>query len=318
MATYVKNYSNILYVVLLFNINSVSQANPWIPQINEYQIYWSGIFIDHQSHKKYKKRKEIHAEIQNTINSLSILRDATLSAITQSGQEAYNSDIRLIEQLDSETHQLKQDQTEIQDCSDYYSISQNIEYGLYKFHSLGVKISHNSFNVLSSGHRKSSQAAYIYHKYNFFNYNNILATAQYGLSQSNLVKNCHDNFIDLSLLLGKSTHKKKQKYYSMSATVRQFMHTNIKQDIGFMLSYSQGVEIKKGIFLDNYTEYQYTKSSNKSYNNILYVQSSLTKKINIPKLKRHINLQIGYYWKTNFANSNSQLSGPILSAWLAI
>ncbi|HJK86395.1 MAG TPA: hypothetical protein QKA08_01315 [Candidatus Megaira endosymbiont of Nemacystus decipiens] len=308
-------YIKIICLLFLLLINDAF-AVPWVPNPGTYKVFFSFVSTDKASKKLQKKRKESFLEMQQTLGNLQNTKKEIIETVNKEDRTLLNSETRHLDEIEEITESIKNSMEDAKAFNDSRSCHLGIEYGINSRSSAGVIISSNTDKRFSDDDASEKKLTSLFYKYNFYKHKNLIVTLQPKINISNRKKDVHSNFVELILEAGKSNRRK--TYYASGFGVRYFPKSKIKSDIGVSFYTQQGSHFTKGFFIDNFVEYQYTKNSNKLYNKVLYIQTSLRKELYVGKKYNVINTQLGYFWKKSLVNKYYNLSGPFLSLWINV
>lgn len=291
-------------------------ASPWLEKPGQFKPSITIMSSDGNSAQARGVRQIQYQEAKGVIYKLEQAIKEIDHLVIDEDRELEESEAIKIQSLQDEINLLttEADLLDAFNQEAFYKI--DLETGINSKHSIGINFNLEQCQELNQGSSSKNHYGF-YHKYNFYNRDSFVHTIESSIQFASHKDDWHGSFLGVAIKSGYSTsHHSHKEYYSTSFAIRQYLHKKSFRHPGFIFSFNQGVEIKNGFYWDNYTEYQYVKNPKAVYNNIVYLQSSIHKRISW-RNSYQLNFQIGYFWKKSTLNKNYYISGPILSLWMS-
>ena len=294
-------------------------ANPWLPPPSETMIYIGGSSIDKASKERQTNVRNGYFMLKENIRALEEDKASILLQAKDENRPLRNSEIHQLESINLDIEKMWQDVEVLAAINDHHFGYIYFEQNIADKQSIGLKINHEANRNFDDNNLTRNNIFALSHKYQFLNYQNIVASFISKLQYSSDKLSYHSRYIDFTLAIGHSKETKlKKKYNSFALSVRKFINHQAYKDTGIHFTINQGFEIAKNYFIDNYAEYEYIKGQ-RIYSSSIYLQSSIVKHITSTNTKFiNYSLQLGYFWKKSLIYKNHQLSGPFISLWLAV
>lgn len=294
-------------------------ANPWLPSHEETVVYIGGAMIDKTSKERQTNVRNGYVMLKENIRVLEEDKATILLQAKNEDRALRNSEIHQLESINLNIEKMWQDLEVLGSINDHHFGYIYLEQSIADKQSIGLKMNHEVNRNFNDNNLMRNNIFAISHKYQFLNYQNIVASFISKLQYSNDKSAYHSRYIDFTLAVGHSKEtKRKKKYNSFAFSVRKFLNNYASKDTGIHLTINHGFEIAKNYFIDNYAEYEYIKGQ-RIYSSSVYLQSSIVKQITRTNAKlTNFSVQLGYFWKKSLIYKNHQLSGPFISLWLAV
>lgn len=293
-------------------------ANPWLAPPGETMVYIGAAVIDKTSKERQEHVRNGYVVLKDNIRALEENKAAILLGAKEENRSLFNSEIHQLDSINLNIERMWHDVEVLGAINDHHFGYIYLEQNIAENQSVGLKINHEVNRDFNDNHLTRNNIFAVSHKYQFLNYQNIVASFISKTQYSSDKSAYHSRYIDFALAVGhsKSSTKSKKRYNSFAFSVRKFLHHHASKDIGIHFTVNQGFEIAKNYFIDNYAEYEYIKGQ-RIYSSSVYLQTSLVKRIESTKAKNY-SIQLGYFWKKSLIYKNHQLSGPFISLWLAV
>lgn len=294
-------------------------ATPWLAPPGKTMVYIGGAVIDQTSKEQQTNVRNGYVMLKENIRTLEENKASILLQAKDENRPLRNSEIHQLESINLNIEKMWQDVEVLGAINDHHFGYVYLEQNIAPHQSIGLKINHEVNRNFENNHLSRNNIFTISHKYQFLNYQNIVASFISKLQYSSDKLAYHSRYIDFAMAIGHSKETKhKKKYHSVAFSVRKFLHNQASKDIGIHFTINQGFEIAKNYFIDNYAEYEYIKGQ-RIYSSSVYLQSSLVRRVTRSDAKlTDFSVQLGYFYKKSLIYKNHQLSGPFVSLWLAV
>jgi hypothetical protein len=294
-------------------------ANPWLTPPGKTTVYIGGAVIDKTSKEQQTNIRNGYVMLKENIRVLEENKASILLQAKDENRPLLNSEIHQLESINLNIEKMWQDVEVLGAINDHHFGYIYLEQNIAENQSIGFKMNHDVSRNFDNNHLSHNNIFAISHKYQFLNYQNIVASFISKLQYSSDKLAYHSRYIDFAIAIGHSKETKhKKKYNSFAFSVRKFLHPKARKDIGIHFTINQGFEIAKNYFIDNYAEYEYIKGQ-RIYSSSVYLQSSLVRHFERSDAKlTDFSVQLGYFYKKSLIYKNHQLSGPFISLWLAV
>ncbi len=309
----IHGFIKIFIIIALVNFPGKANAIAWLPRKNQYKLTSTILYTDNISQALRKEKTEFLLELYRARNN-----------IYDTNDKLTEYEVELLQELESLCNNLA-------GFNEDYLISNEIEYGINSKNSIGLKmyfIEESNFRYLwkqnqqPNDHNFYKTKAYnldAYYKYSVYSNARwqIAIVPEISYYQQNKINKKIQAAIGTYIGYNKISKTGRHSFSEFGISIMQNFNKQdkFKNTNSVKIIFSQGVELKKNIFLTNYSEYIFAKDLlNKS---TIYEQIAISTKFMFNK-QQDFNIQLGYYWKNNLQHEILSTSGPILSIWLAI
>lgn len=308
----------IIYVIKIL-YPTLCYSSPYIPKTGTYRYIFSSGIIDESSSKKIEQKISLFSKIQDDMYALEQVK------LTNTWDQNLDSTKRKIATINEEINSLEESAKQLNSSNETNMSHFETEYGATDRKSFGLAIDYSSSNFVETKNYNIHRKEYVSHnagfflKQNLFQNDNFIVTISPKIHQYIYDKKTGYK-TDISLMLGYSKqHKKSKNFQIFTITSRKYFDKTVKNTGGYLVSLTEGIELKNGIIVSNYTEYEFKNKLHPFNRTTIYEQISVAKPITFGNLtNQKFTLQIGYFWKGNTVSSLFTISGPIFSLWLNI
>jgi hypothetical protein len=298
----------LLLLITFYFTNSFAGA--WLPNEGEYKFSSSLLLIDSRTKKLQNKKSEIMLDVYRALN-----------AIYTSNQ------LQNPEQTLEELQALRDD---LDGLYDQFLVNSELEYAVSPSQSFGLKGSFSEEKILNYkyNHRTSQDHNFkrtiarelgFYYKHSLYKNDRWQVSIVPEFSYRKRAMLDKTRIINIGSYIGynKILKSGKKSVSELGFVIGKIFNDGYKDTIFRKISFFEGVELLKSLFLNNYFEYSFANNGNIVYNNTIYEQVGISKEFAISKNEQQkFTMQIGYYWKKSLVSSSFMVSGPVFSLWM--
>lgn len=303
-------FKPLLFMITTFHFTN-SDGGAWLPDEGGYKLSSAVLFIDGDTKKFQKAKSESILDIYRELNSL-FRANQTTNAMKQT-----------IEELQA----LRDD---LNGFNDQFLVNSELEYGINAKYSFGLKGSFNEKKSLSykynespykdnSFKRQFAREVGFYYKYSLYKDDSWQISLAPEITYSKITKLNKTIITNIGSFIGHSRISKsgKKNVAELGFVIGKIFNEGYKNTIFKKISFFEGVEVLKSLFLNNYFEYSFASNGNVMYKNVMYEQIGISKEFAMGRVGRQrLTTQIGYYWKKSLSNKAFKVSGPVFSLWM--